>query len=430
MSLEQALAALLPRLPLLGALLLGLFIGAAVMYLRAQSRINEILREQIRLDTELRAERQLAKERQVAALAAQRQQSDHFAALAASALRRNNHEFLQLARENLQGFQMQARSELDSREKAIETLIQPIREALDRTEQQVRAMEQARDTAFTALTEHLRHLAGDQQRLRDETHRLVRALSQPTVRGQWGELTLKRLVELAGMVDHCDFEQQVQRDGEGGRLRPDMVVRMPEARALVVDAKTPLDAYLAAMEADDPRRREEHLMHHARKLRERMRELAGKSYWAQFQESPDFVILFIPGDQFLSAALEKDPGLLEDALSNRVILATPSSLVALLRAVAYGWRQQTLARNAEQIRVLGEELHQRVAIFSEHLFKLGRHLGSSVEQYNRALASLERQLMPSMRRFAELGIQEKKPLSELQPLDQKPNDPRTDQEPS
>ena len=236
-------------------------------------------------------------------------------------------------------------------------------------------------------------------------------------------MTLKRLAELAGMVEHCDFFEQETRSGPEGAMRPDMVVRMPDDRELVVDAKTPLDAYLSAVEAENTEERAEHLRRHARKLRERMRELASKAYWSQFKHSPDFVVLFVPGDQFLSAALEQDVALLEDAMSNKVILATPTSIIALLRAVAFGWRQQVLAENAEKIRELGEELYRRLASFTDHLARLGKGLGSSVDYYNKAVGSLERQVLPGARKFTELGIHSKRPVEEPGPLEQTPRLP-------
>ncbi|MHB1239712.1 MAG: DNA recombination protein RmuC, partial [Gammaproteobacteria bacterium] len=359
-----------------------------------------------------------AGEEKLAALQQAREQlAETFAALSGQALRTNNEEFLRLARENLKQFQIQAASELEKKEKNIEGLVKPIRETLEKTERQIQLMEQERQKAYGSLSRYLETMAQTQQQLQSETRNLVKALRRPEVRGQWGEMTLKRLAELAGMVEYCDFYPQEHRATEDGALRPDMVVRLPNGREIVVDVKTPLDAYLSAVEAEDDAQRKLFLEHHARKVRERIRELAAKSYWSQFPKSPDFVVLFMPGEQFLSAALDQDPGLIEEALRQRVVVATPTSLVALLRAVAYGWRQETLAENAEQIRALGEQLYERLGRFSEHLAKLGRHLGSSVEQYNRTVGSFERQLTPSARRFTEMGIQERPGLDTPEPLE-------------
>ncbi len=397
--------------------LAGLGLGAAFVRQRAARATARFETRLTRLSTQLVIERQRHREKLAAMEEARKQLMGTFAALSRRALRENNETFLHLAKENLRRFQTQAEAGLRQKEHAIETLVSPIREALDKTERQIREMEKERREAYGSLTEHLKHMAEAQNRLRLETGNLVRALRRPEVRGQWGELTLRRLAELSGMVKHCDFSEQQQRRGEDGALRPDMVVRMPDAREIIVDAKTPLDAYLRAVEADDDKQRDLLLRHHARKVRERMRELAGKAYWSQFPNAPDFVVLFIPGDQFLACALEYDPALLEDALQRKVILATPTSLVALLRAVAFGWRQLIVAENAEKIRDLGEELHARVAHFTEHLLRLGRSLGNSVEQYNRAVGSLERQVLPGARRLAELGIQTRKDLDEPQPLE-------------
>ena len=273
-------------------------------------------------------------------------------------------------------------------------------------------MEQERQQAYGSLTKHLESMALAQQSLQGETRNLVQALRRPEVRGQWGEMTLKRLAELAGMVEYCDFYQQEHLDTEDGRQRPDMIVRMPDGREIVVDVKTPLDAYLSAVEAPDDDSRRRYLESHARKVRERVNELAAKAYWSQFKRSPDFVVLFIPGDQFLSAALDIDRTLLEDALRNRVVLTTPTSFVALLRAVGYGWRQEVLAANAERIREVGEELYRRLATFAEHLARLGRGLDSAVEHYNRAVGSFESKVLPGARRFSELGVNSPKGLEQ------------------
>jgi DNA recombination protein RmuC len=259
-----------------------------------------------------------------------------------------------------------------------------------------------------------------QRSLTAETQNLVNALRRPQVRGRWGEMTLRRLVELAGMVEHCDFREQVHSSVDDRAIRPDMIVSMPDNRTLVVDVKTPLDAYLEAVEARDDEQRKQSLVRHARNLREHIRALASKSYWEQFTDSPEFVILFIPGDQFLSAALNEDPELIDSALSQQIILATPTSFVALLKAVAYGWRQLALADNAEEIRRLAEDLYGRLNAFVGHLNKLGRQLSSSVESYNRAVGSLERKVLPGARKFTELGIRPKREIDQVEPLEAMP----------
>ena len=306
------------------------------------------------------------------------------------------------------------------KEQAIENLVKPIRETLDKTERQLQNIEKERKESFGSLSEHLRQMNDSQHRLQRETQNLVSALRRPEVRGQWGEMTLKRLAELAGMVEHCDFTEQTSVSTEDGMLRPDMVVRMPDKRELIVDAKTPLDAYLNAMQTDDESERLVQLQRHARKVRDRVKELASKAYWLQFKNSPDYVVLFVPGDHFLSAALEQDNGLLEFSLSNKVVLATPTSLIALLRAVAFGWRQESVTRNAEQIQSLGEELHSRMLTFVEHLSKIGTSLGTSVDHYNRAVGSLERSVLPGARKFTELGIESRKQIESADPIEKAP----------
>jgi DNA recombination protein RmuC len=254
--------------------------------------------------------------------------------------------------------------------------------------------------------------------LQRETRNLVTALRRPEVRGRWGELTLRRLVELAGLSEHCDFTEQLQLVGEEGALRPDLVVHMPDARDLVIDAKTPLEAYLTALEAATEEERITALRRHAQQVETRVRELASKSYWSQFERSPEFAVLFLPGDQFLSAALAERPELLESALSQSVIIATPSTLVALLKAVAYGWRQSAVARNAAQIRDLGQELYRRLGTFNGHLGRMGQRLATAVEAYNAAVGSLERAVLPQARRFVELGVTTDAPLPVLEPIGQ------------
>ncbi len=393
-------------------------IAALLAWLPVHRRNLELREEAIRLQAELEGERRASAEKSRAYEEAQQQVGNSFNTLAAQALKHNSSEFLKLAQENFKQLHIRSQSDLNEREKAVENLVKPIREVMEKTEQQIRRMEQERQTAYGSLTKHLESMSETQRLLQSETRNLVQALRRPEVRGQWGEMTLKRLAELAGMVEHCDFfEQEQVRTEEGNALRPDMIVRMPDGRDIVVDAKTPLDAYLSAMEAVSDEEKQKALLRHARKVRERVRELATKSYWQQFKNTPDFVVLFIPGDQFLSAALDQDRKLLEDAMAEKVILATPTSFIALLRAVAYGWRQQALAENAEHIRQVGEELYGRLGTFAEYLGKLGRSLDSSVGHFNKAVGSFDSRILPSARKFTEMGIHAKKELEETTPLE-------------
>ncbi|MBN1378419.1 MAG: DNA recombination protein RmuC [Gammaproteobacteria bacterium] len=401
-------------IPIIVALVIGLLIGFLLAYLITMHYKSALATEQ-RIHAEKLKLIDQANERL----------SDSFSALSSRALQQNNETFLRLAEQNLNKHQIQASNELEKREKSIETLVKPIRETLEKTERQLHNMEKERKESFGSLSEHLRQMSDGQLRLQRETNNLVSALRRPEVRGQWGEMTLKRLAELAGMTEYCDFYEQESVSGEAGLLRPDMIVRMPDRRELVVDAKTPLDAYLNAVQADNDQQREIELQRHARKLRDRVKELASKAYWLQFKNSPDYVILFVPGDQFLSAALEQDASILEYALSNKVILATPTSLIALLRAVAFGWRQQAVARNAEQIQQLGEELHSRMLAFTEHLTKLGSSLGNSVDHFNKAIGSLERSVLPGARKFSELGIESRKQIESMDPIEKAPRKPNS-----
>ncbi len=400
---------------LLCLLLIGF--GALLVQWRAQRIITTLKERNAELSVTLQLERRSHAEK-IASQRADRVQLNHaFNSLASRALRHNNETFLKLARENLHQFQLQASNELAQKEQAVENLVNPIKKALEKTEQQLRQMENERKEAYGALNKHLETLTRSQQMLQDETRNLVQALRRPEVRGQWGELTLKRLVELAGMVEHCDFYQQEHTETGDGIIRPDMIIRMPDSREVVVDVKTPLDAYLSASEAHDDDSRQRHLVRHARKVRERVRELAAKAYWEQFRDAPDFVVLFIPGEQFLSAALDIDNKLLEDALAQKVILATPTSFVALLRAIGYGWRQEQLAENAEHIRNVGEDLYKRLLTLTDYLTRLGRSLENSVSQYNKLVGSFDNRILPGARKFTEMGIDTGKKLESAQQIE-------------
>ena len=342
---------------------------------------------------------------------------ESFRGLAAESLHSNSEQFLKLAEENLKKFQSEARNELELKEKSIETLVKPINDALKKTGEQIEALDRERRQTQGSISQYLQSMQETQLQLQGETRNLVNALRKPEVRGRYGELSLKRLAELAGMVEHCDFTEQ-STTAEG--LRPDMIVRMPDERELVIDAKTPISAYLDALEATDDATRDAHLARHVQHIRTQVQKLAAKSYWGQFKRSPDFVVMFLPGEQFLEPALKLATDLHEEALRQKVVIATPTSLVALLKVVAYGWRQQHLAENAEEIRKLGEELHKRLAVFAEHLEQLGRSLAKSVDHYNKAVGSFERQVIPGARRFPEMGVRSGKELAQLDPLEALP----------
>lgn len=354
---------------------------------------------------------------------ANEQIKDNFANLSKHALKENRESFLSLAQtelsHHLQKQHLASKMDLDKREQSIASMVKPIKDALSKADAQLREIEKERVANVGSLKQQLHTLAETQSALQSETRNLVTALRRPEVRGQWGEMTLKRIAELSGMVEHCDFTEQTSVQTDDGLQRPDLIVRMPDHRELVVDAKTPLDAYLTAVQASTEADREEALKNHAKIVKNRIKELAQKSYWKQFKNAPDYVVLFIPGEQFLSSALDVDHNLMEYALSNRIILSTPTSLVALLRAVAFGWRQHSVAENAEHIQQLGEALYHRISTFTEHMNKLSGHLDKSVEFFNKAVGSVERNILPSARKLTELGIEEKKTLSDPQSIERK-----------
>jgi len=397
--------------------LISLLAGLSLGYLITQRRLSGLKEENISLRTQMTMQEKHAEEKRHDLQATREQLSETFTALSSHALKSNTEQFFKLAAENFKHLQQRSHDLLEEKEKSVENLVKPIREALDKTEKQLHEMDKHSRETHGSLSRHLETMAQTQTQLQSETRNLVQALRRPEVRGQWGEMTLKRLAELAGMVEHCDFYEQQHVNTEDGAIRPDMVVRMPDGREIIVDVKTPLDAYLTAVEATDDEQKQVALNRHAKNVREHVKSLASKAYWNQFKQAPDFVVMFIPGEQFLSSALDVDRNLMEDALQQKVIIATPTSLVALLRAVAYGWRQEQLAANAEQIRTVGEDLYGRLATFAEHLQKVGRSLNSGVDNFNKAVASFDTRVVPSARKFKEMGINAKKELDSVEPLE-------------
>jgi DNA recombination protein RmuC len=405
---------------LLIVLLVGILLGIVIGLFIRSGKIRRLEKNNAELDLTLQLEQKNKRQMDELLSQTREQLANTFNQLSNEALTRNNTSFLRLAEENLKRFQSEAKADLGSKEKAIEQMLKPINEALQQTSKQIQEIEKDRKEAYGSLNTTITQMNLSQQQLQQETQNLVQALRRPEVRGQWGEMTLKRLAELSGMVAHCDFYEQTHTTTETGSIRPDMIVRLPEKREIIVDAKTPLDAYLSAIQAKDDMTRKLELKRHAQIIRGRIKELSRKNYWAEYSQSPEFVVLFIPGEQFLSAALEVDPALLEDSMSQNIILATPTNFIALLRAVSYGWKQQALAENAEIIRELGETLYKRLATFGNHLSKLGNSLGQSVNHFNSAVGSLERQVLPGARKFIEMGISTKSQITDLPPLEQQP----------
>jgi DNA recombination protein RmuC len=369
----------------------------------SQQKLAQLVQERAHLAALLQKERETSAEKLALWNQAEQKLTDAFKALSAEALSSNNQSFLNLATTALKTFQESAKGDLEKRQQAIDAIVLPVKQSLEKVDAKIQALETAREGAYGRLSQQLHSLVDTERQLRLETANLVQALRAPNVRGRWGEMQLRRVVELAGMLDHCDFHEQVSETTEDGRLRPDMVVHLPGGANIVIDAKAPLSAYLEALDATDDSVRKEKLRDHARQLQDRVKELSGKSYWDRFDSAVDFVILFLPGETFYDAAREQDPSLIEAAVNERVIIATPMSLIALLRAIALGWRQERLARNADEISALGKVLYERLSTLGDHLIKLGRNLDKSVESYNASIGAIERNVLSTARKFRDLG---------------------------
>ena len=416
-------------------LVVGMFAGAALVYgllRRRQMQTKKELQTMrdayfatketlARVESQRDAELKAAAEKLVLLEEAKANLQDSFKALSSEALSKNNESFLNLAKATLEKYQEGAKGDLEKRQQAINKTVEPVGEALKVFNERVSKIEERRTETDASLREKLKQLAESQLQLSRTTSSLVQALRAPQVRGQWGELQLRRTVEMAGMLNYCDFEEQSSIETEDGqRQRPDMLIRLPNERRVVVDSKVPLAAYLDALESDDPGVQTQRMQAHARHLREHIKGLSAKSYWSQFDDTPEFVVLFIPNEAIFSAALEQDPSLIELGVAHKVILATPTTLIALLKAIAYGWQQEAIAREAKEISALGRELYDRIGVIAGHLFKLGKSLDQTVGHYNKTVSSVETRLLSTAKKFQELESISAEEGAEIKTIEKKP----------
>ncbi len=437
---------------LIGYIILGIIIGGVAAWVIVASRsegktksveaVNDELRRQIQQkDTEINQIRSdLATERQSKVEAITRleasqkgleeqkalietmkkEMTDTFNALSSAALKSSSEDFLRLASEHLGKIVTDTKGRLGEHQATMDGLVKPLHEALKKYEEQINAIESKRRQDYGGIEQQIRMLASTHQQLQRETSSLVTALRKPQVSGSWGQLSLKRAAELAGMAAYCDFYEQESVTTDSGRLRPDMVVRLPNGREIVVDAKAPVDAYMNAISASSEEDRQKALVNYVNQVRTHMNALGAKSYWDQFPKSPEIVVMYLPGESFFSAAIEHDNKLIEDSSMKKVILATPTTFIALLKAIAYGWQQEQMTKNAQEISKLGKELYERISTMSGHFGDLGSAIGKALEAYNRAVGSMESRVLPSVRRFKELGVAGSEEIPVLEPIDQKP----------
>jgi DNA recombination protein RmuC len=407
----------------------GLLIGAGLVYIWLQGQLSEKRQRLAALEAQYASEQKSAEEKFALLEQARDQLKESFQALSSEALSKNNESFLNLAKTTLEKYQEGAKGDLDKRQEAINKTVEPVGIALKTFNERVEKIEERRTQTDASLKQQLQQLAESQVQLSKTTGSLVQALRAPQVRGQWGEMQLRRTVEMAGMINYCDFEEQASVEtSDGQRQRPDMIIRLPNERVVVVDSKVPLAAYLDALQSEDPDHQKERMVAHARHIRDHIKGLSAKSYWTQFDNAPEFVVLFIPNETIFSAALEQDPELIELGVLNKVILATPTTLIALLKAIAYGWQQEAIAREAKDIAALGKELYERVSVVTGHFTKLGKSLDQSVGCYNKAVSSLESRLLVTAKKFEALDSASPDPLPEPSLIEKQPSLPKQEEQ--
>ena len=386
-----------------------------------RSELDKTLEAKVKAETQLSETLQRLDEERKLLEDARTKLTDTFKALSDDALKSNNKAFLELAKSSLDKVMAEAKGEMGKRQEAINGLVKPLGESLKKYEEHIKGLEESRIKAYTGLDEQIKNMLTSQQQLQKETLNLVNALRKPQVRGRWGELTLRRVIELAGMSEHCGgFTEQVSVESESGRIRPDVVVHLPAGREIVIDAKVSLDAYLDANEAQTEDERNLFLTRHAQQVRTHMNDLGAKKYWEQFEKAPEFVVMFIPGEPFLSAAANHDPNLIEDGMKKNIVMATPTTLIALLRAIAYGWRQEQVTENAQEISKLGKNLYERMKTLSDYIIDIGKGLDRANTSYNKAVGSMEARVFPSARRFKELGATSNADISVINPVESTP----------
>jgi DNA recombination protein RmuC len=406
----------------------GLLLGAGLVYFWLNRELSKARLKLSRTEAQREAELKSANDKLKLLEEARASLENSFKALSAEALSKNNADFLNLAKATLEKYQEGAKGDLDKRQESIKRTVEPVNEALRLFNQRIEKIEDRRTATDSSLKQQLEQLSQAQAELSRTTGSLVQALRAPQVRGQWGEMQLRRTVEMAGMVNYCDFLEQASHEtGEGQRQRPDMLIKLPNERQVVVDAKVPLAAYLDALEAKDAVVQTERMKAHARQLRDHIKGLSQKAYWSQFENAPEFVVLFVPNETIFSAALEQDPQLIEIGVENKVILATPTTLIALLKAIAYGWQQEAIAREAKQIAELGRELYERIGVVTGHFAKLGKSLDQSVGHYNKAISSVESRLLVTARKFEALDSSNADALPETTAIEKQPTLPKEEE---